>query len=175
MDKLKILERLKAGFEDIPVKCQLIDDKEFSPDPALVCENPGLGVFGHNAISQYFFVDYNIAAKGTDYFNCVIVLDDDIATERIDEVFRAVSYLNYYLPYGCFILSDDEQLLYKFGAPVNSDMPDDEAFEYIDKLSAHALDCFRRNISMLTDVAEGKILPKDILEIFGEDIEEEEE
>ncbi len=173
MNKIKILERLKADFEDIPINCRLIDDREFSPDPALVCENPHIGAFGHDAISQYFFVDYEIAASNTDYFNCVIVLDDDISTERLDDVFRAVSYLNYYIPYGCFVLGDDNELMYKLGVPVDSDMPDDAAFDYINKISAHALDCFRRNIAMITDVAEGKLTPADIVEIFGGESEEE--
>ena len=174
MDKMKVLERLKAELDDLEVESQIIDDRDFSPEPVLISENPGIGAYGHDAISQYFFADYDIAAEGTDYFNSVVVLDSDIPDDYLDNVFRAASYLNYYIPCGSFVLDENNQILFKFGVPVNSNMSDDDAFQYLNKLAAHALVCFRKYISILVDVAEGKLEPMEVIELFGGDVDEEE-
>ncbi len=174
MDKIKLLENIRDAFAGIPVDCELINDENITPEPTLFCDHEALGFGGENAIGQYFFVDFEHAAENTDYFMSVISLEDDLSEDYIDSLFQAVSYLNYYLTYGSFVISDENSLMFKLGVPLNSDMDQEKAEEYVNKIIAHSMEAFRRYIGWLVDVANGEMAPADIIELFGGDVDEEE-
>ena len=172
MDKDKLLKKIQEKFEAAETECTFYKAGEISPGSVLVCDHEALGMYGENGIGQYFFLNLDIAADNTEYFVGMITLEDEITDANMEELGHAICLLNYFQPYGAFVLSPEDEILYKFTVPMAADMDQDAAEAYADIIIAHTLDAFRRHIHLLISVVNGELTPDDIVELYDTSEEE---
>ena len=165
MDKNAVLKKVCDNFKEAEVEDEFYEEGEISPGSVLVCNHPSLGLYGDDGVGQYFFMDLGIAADNTEYFVGMITLDDDITGGDIDGLREAICTLNYFIPYGSFVLSPENEISYKYTAIMAADMKQDAAEAYVDLILSHVLEAFRRHIGLLMQVVRGEITAEDIAQM----------
>ena len=166
MDKKAILKGIQAEFESVGVTCDWMEEGEASPVDLLITAHEGLGFFGESAMGEYFFMHYDRAAEDTEYFVCMISTEEEVTTENPAALIDAVNRLNYYIPYGSFMVTPENEVMLKMCSPISGSIPQEAAAKQINTLIAHALDLFQRRIGLLSDVAAGKVTPEEVDELF---------
>lgn len=167
MNKKAVLKNIEEEFKSVGVPCDYIEAGDQSPVDVLISTNEHLGFYDSTAMGEYFFLDYERAAENTEYFVCMMTLDDNLQTDNAVNVIDGITRLNYFIPYGHFTISPDGEIILKMSMPLTTLMSDEAALEETNTVAAHALDLFHRYIGLIIDLAKGKVTPSDVVDLFG--------
>ncbi|MBQ9437095.1 MAG: hypothetical protein IJU50_02070, partial [Lachnospiraceae bacterium] len=118
---LKALEEELKNNDMIGEMSLFTSEELNSPSDMLRAEIANFGTTGQSVLGEFLFLP--IEDEELYYFTSVINLTFTLERSAAEEIARAASRLNYYLPVGGFALGgeDDSNLVFKYMVPVLAD------------------------------------------------------
>ena len=103
------------------------------------------------------------------YFSSVLTIMTGIPKDGVSSLAGAISRLNFYMPYGCFAISPDgDMLVYKAVTAVRADHDDKVIYEDIELSADKALTFAENYTDLLIKVADGGMPLKDFIDTLPE-------
>lgn len=171
MNELEVLKKLQAEFERYQVPCILRKPEEDLKVniPILTTLHRPMGRSQEEVMGEYYFFPISVKESEGYYFTIMLTISEEL-TEELYTVFSAVSsILNFYLPFGAFVLNRQTQILaFKHTVIIPAVYENEEAYKLADKGVGGALDVVDRYVDILEDIEKGKATFQDFLEIMSE-------
>ena len=166
-DTEELLEQIKKIFEENDVACVMRTPAEepVLRVPILTTLHRNMGNHNDEVMGEYLFAPH---VEGADeYFTISLSITENLTEETYGLFSAASGVLNFYLPFGCFILNRDiTTFAYKYTVIIPSGYTKEQAFELMDKAIGGALDIVDNNIAILADMERGTATFEDFLELM---------
>lgn len=175
MDRSKLkLQReklLKKANEELTGEMipSMFKDKEESgiEDGELAILFDEMGLHEDEAFGEFFFSPIVTDEDEVQYFNCLIVLTEEIDKEKLPVLYEALAYINFYIPYGSFgIDADNESIVYRYTQALPIKMKDDDLYEQIQIAMGNAITMADSNINTILSLEDGTMDLEDVRDIF---------
>lgn len=118
-----------------------------------------IGEFGPdliNVLGEFFFMPFE--DEGILYFTTVITLSASLPKEAVPDMAAAAARLDYYLPFGCYALGDnDRNLIYRYTALLNENEEKEKLNASISTAAFGALSVAEKFIGYLLLVLKNEI------------------
>ena len=119
------------------------------------------------AYGEFFFRPILTDEDQVQFFSGIITLADSLPEEHLNELFQAMSYINFQLPCGCFALDKTKSLLvFRECIPLPIELKGDALFEQMNLISGNAVASADAYMSTLLQVAEGELSVEDVIELL---------
>ena len=124
----KLLEALEATLKDeegIGELSIFTADELGAPMDILRVEVAGFGVDLVSVLGEFMFLPFE--EEDVLFFTSVITITGTLEKEAVPDVVDLISRMNFYVPFGCFALGDDDKtLIYKHTVPVMAKKDEDK-------------------------------------------------
>ena len=98
------------------------------------------------------------------YFTAVITIADELDTERIGELFEAMSYINFKVPAGSYCIDKDRSfLVYKLTTPLSVGLSEDALYEQVNISMGTATAMADLYMDLLRRILENEITLEDVI------------
>lgn len=132
-----VLRKLFESMKQSGVGSRILEKgEENSPFEMLVCHHEGIPE--HPLVGQYFFPEIG-AAENVCYFSAVVTILQDVPEEKAKELKRMTEETNPELLCGGLFLYPETGLVFKLMVPLSEGLSENDLFDQIDIISAHAL------------------------------------
>ena len=159
--KRELLTELEKFFkedEDIEEVSLFTAEELETPMDVLRVLVTGYGAELNDILAEYSFIPMPGEADEIWYFSCVLTIGTELPKEGMTPLANAIARLNFYLPYGCFCLSNDGgMLIYKSVTALRSDEKDETLYKDIELSADTALLVPESFIDLLMRVADGRM------------------
>ncbi|MBQ7724471.1 MAG: hypothetical protein IJT63_02570 [Lachnospiraceae bacterium] len=126
--KKKLLEALETtlkGEEGIGELSIFTAEELGSPVDILRVEVAGFGVDLVSVLAEFMFMPFE--EEDILFFTSVITITGSLEKDALPDIAELISKMNYFLPFGCFALGDDDKtLIYKYTVPVMAKKDDEK-------------------------------------------------
>ncbi|MCR5000441.1 MAG: YbjN domain-containing protein [Lachnospiraceae bacterium] len=161
---LRALENSLKGEEGIGELSIFTAEELGAPMDILRVEISGFGVDFVSVLGEFFFMPF----EETDilYFTSVITITGTLEKDAVPDMTEAVSRMNYYLPFGCFAIGEeDKNLIYKYTVPVMSEN-DEEKKKFIAGACDSAIGMAENFEGYLKLILRNEMSVEEVLEMF---------
>ena len=174
--KQELLQALEEELKnnDMIGEMSLFSAEELnSPSDMIRAEVASFGTTGQSVLGEFLFLP--MEDEELYYFTTVINLTFTLDKSAVEEVARAVSRLNYYLPVGVFALGgeEDSNLVFKYAVPVLADADIELQKKTIFAAADRALLYGERFEAYLALIIEDGVSLEDLFEQEGQEEQEE--
>ncbi len=175
MDRNKIKQQreklLKKACDELTEEMipALFKDKEESgiEDGELAILFDELGSNNDEAFGEFFFNPIMSDEDAVQYYTCLIILTEEVDKDKLPLLYEALTFINYYLPFGCFAIDgDNESIVYKYVQALPINMKDDALYEQIQIAMGNAITIADSNINLVLSIEDGTMDMDDVKQIF---------
>ena len=175
MDKKQIMNERHAALEAVEGSLQeeLIAARLDTPEDGdgtevLTVIFAELGLDGDGAVGELFFLPVASDEDEVQHFATIINLADEIDKEQLPALYEAISYLNFRLPCGCYVLDADAGILaYKLTVPLPIDLAGEELIRAINICSGNAVAAADQHMDLLLRMLDGEATIDDVKAAFA--------
>lgn len=171
MKEIDVLKTLQAEFETYQVPCILRRPEEDTKVqiPILTTLHRPMGKSLEEVMGEYYFFPVSVEESEGYYFTLMLTISEELTAETYTIFSAASSILNFYLPFGAFVLNQKTKVLaFKHTIVIPAAYETEKAYELVDKVVGGALDIVEHYIDILEDMEKGKATFEDFMEIFSE-------
>lgn len=164
----KLLQKANEELKDELIP-SVIKDKEESgiEDGILAILFDELGSNSDEAFGEFFFSPVITDEDEVQYFNCVIVLTQDIDKDKLPLLYEAFAYINFYIPYGAFAIdADHESIVYRYTQALPIRMKDEDLYAQIQIAMGNAISMADSNINLVLSLEDGTMDLEDVRDVF---------
>ena len=116
MEQLKQVQRevlleLKGMLDSLDIVNVLREPEGNLPMPVLTTIHSNIGYQGNEVMGEFYFLPLFAEKQDFHYFTVVMTLDEQVSSEKQEEMAKAANMLNYYLPMGAFVAEKDGGVL----------------------------------------------------------------
>ncbi len=164
----KLLQRANEELKDELIPSVLKDKEESGiEDGELAILFDELGLNDDEAFGAFVFSPVITDDDEVQYFNCVIVLTQDIDREKLPLLYEAFAYINFYIPYGSFAIDgDNESIVYRYTQALPIRMKDEDLYAQIQIAMGNAISMADSNINLVLSLEDGTMDLEDVRDIF---------
>lgn len=131
--RFDVLKELKQIFETIQVETVMREPDENLPTHILTTLHQNMGVSSNEVMGEFYFLPLNEEKQKFHYFCSVITMHEAVPKDRYEDLIKAASMLNFYLPVGAFVVEKDGGVLaFKHTALLPFDGPAEELLSLAD-------------------------------------------
>ncbi|MBQ7583223.1 MAG: hypothetical protein IJT24_01315 [Lachnospiraceae bacterium] len=175
MDKDKLLLKRHEALEGLEASLQeeLIAARLEAPDEekgveVLTVIFPELGLDGDGAVGELFFLPLRSDEDSVQHFSTVITIADTIGEECLNELYEAVSFINFRLPCGCYAFDRESGLLaYRLTVPLSVELSPEELLRDMNICSGNAVAAADLHMDLLLRVIDGEASMEDVRAAFA--------
>ena len=171
MNELDVLKKLQTEFERYQVPCILRKPEEDVKVtiPILTTLHRPMGKSMEEVMGEYYFFPVSVEESEGYYFTLMLTISEELTAEMYTIFSAASSILNFYLPFGAFVLNQKTKVFaFKHTVVIPASYETEKAYELADKVIGGALDMVDHYIDILEDMEKGKATFQDFLEILSE-------
>lgn len=162
----RVLKRLAAELQEVMVPAMVRDKDEVIPSPVLTVMYSEVGSELNEVIGEYTFLPVSVDDE-VQIFSSIVTMTDELPDNNLDELRKAVSRLDFYLPLGSIGMDiEDKRLGFKFGVPIPVTTSEDTLFELINMYITTGYMQVDRYIGMLLKIAQGEAKAEELLGDF---------
>ena len=163
----QVLQGLKQIFDLTGYFTEWMEAEQNGLADLLRAEHPEVGSRGDEVLGEYYFLPS--LTEQVNVMNLVVsmTITDDLSSEAGERIQRAITKINYVLPFGGFVLNETEEILsYRY---VISYFEDEEVDYMVRKASYHvgmALQFTALWIDSLLDLESGRLSEQKFMDDF---------
>ncbi len=161
---LKRLERFFSEDPDIEQVSLFTMEELDAPMDMLRAIVTDYGAGLTDVLAEFSFIPFP-GPQEVWYFSSTLTIKEDISKYGVSALSGAVARLNFYLPYGCFAVNPEgNMLIYKAVTAIRSDHDEEKIYEDIELSADTALLIPESYTDLLVKVAEGTLLLQDFID-----------
>lgn len=169
-DKIVLLERLQEELLGYKIPCVLRKPEE-DPKvsiPILTTLHRNMGRGCEEVMGEYYFQQILAGTEEGYYFTLMISISEELNEETYGMFSVASSILNFYLPFGAFVLNREiKTFAFKHTVVIPASISAEQAYEMINQAIGGSLDIIDNNIDILEDMEKGEATLEDFLETMS--------
>ena len=159
-----VLEKIGGEMQEHLIAAQLAAPEEQDAPEGLNVVLDGIGFGGEEAIGEFCFLPVSSEEAEVQYFTAVITIADELDTERIGELFEAMSYINFKVPAGSYSIDKDRSfLVYKLTTPLSIGLSEDALYEQVNISMGTATAMADLYMDLLLRILENEITLQDVI------------
>ena len=129
---------------------------------------PVLGIDGEGVAAELLFLPILSEEALVQYFATVVTIAEEIEQEHFHKLYEAISFINYRIPCGCFILEEETgTLLYKLSVPLPIELEGDALLREMNIISGNAVAYTDQYMDLLLGMLDGDIDMETIRDAFA--------
>ena len=155
--KGKLLERLRDDFRDDSIAAEYTPQEENGiPGGIVAVMFDSMGMSSSDVFGDIFFMPDQDENAEVAYFECALVLTEDLSGADEEALMAALGRLNHTSPVGVFYVDPDaDRLLYKLGVPLPADMDEDTLYNEMNIVIGNAVSIVDSSLDELLAITEG--------------------
>ena len=165
----ELLGRMTAEFQEnlIPAQVNMAEDVPDLEILTVLFDDIGRG--DEETYGEFYFTPLQSEEDEVQYFTGMITLLDDLDEAYLPVLYEAMSYINFQIPVGTFMIDKTHRFLsFKVTAPMPVDEDDKVLFDQASAVASNAVLVADVYAGVLLDVASGAATIDNVVEILGE-------
>lgn len=165
-DIIELLEQLKAQFEEhgVPVALRTPEDEPELPEPILTILHESMGIAETQPVTCEMLFLPKVDEDKAYTFTIMFTLLDNVNNENLGTLMAASSMINFYMPFGAFVLNTIGGILvFKHALVIPEETGINTALKMIDAMVGRSMDLVDNQIDYFIRLADGRMS----LEEFG--------
>ena len=160
MDKTKLMRERRELLDRIEQEfaiAQMREPEGEDEPPILSVIFDGLGMEHEEAYGEFYFLNIPDEDTKVQHFAAAITIADEIEEERLGELFRAMSYVNFAVPCGAYSIDGDHRFLsYRLTVPLPIEMEGEDLYNEVNIVMANAVAVTDMHMDLLLKVLSGE-------------------
>lgn len=137
-DRRVLLEKMMESLREELVPATIREGDDQIPDILTILHSE-LGSEGDEILSECFFLPTEEDSP-IQYFTTIYTITDELDAAHLGELFEAIAYLNFHLPYGAFGVDlEKKSLIFKLCAPLAIEVEGDELYREMDIIIGNSM------------------------------------
>ncbi len=162
-ERHELLERLRDSLQEELLVAELEEaENENSPEVLRVVFDEIGQDNEEGALGEFFFMPPLSEEDTVQLFSAVITIGDSVDKERLPELFKIMSFINFRIPCGGFCIDEEgEFMLYRLTVPLPAGLGKDQLYDEMNIVLTNALVSADMYMDLLLKVNEGEDISPD--------------
>ena len=164
----RVLAQMKELFESLEMETEYSPVSDNGIADIVIAEHREVGQNGDEVLGEYYFLPDQAPDLELSSFMISQTILDDMKETQAEDVIRAVSRLNLFVPIGNFLVDERNGIIsYHHAVLLKAETPEDQMYEMARYSVAVSVEIVHRWMDPLMSLAYGNMELKDFLEILN--------
>ena len=162
-ERQEAMQLLRDSLQEELIACEISESEEDGTPDVLNVVLDMIGE-GEGAVGEFFFLPEADEELKVQMIQGVITLFDGIKEENLQELFEAMSYINFRLPMGHYCIDKEKKyLVYRLTVPVPADLYREDLLAELNIMVGNAAQMADMYLDELYRISEGELTTAELM------------